>query len=321
MPHHRTLDFFYWLSRLLNWADRLSRKSWLRKLYIAITGVALALLLWTAVSNWQRLSQYQWQWQWSALVYSCLGYSGALGTAILGWRSIMRKLGCDLPLRKHWKVYTFTNIAKRLPSAIWYASGRVLMYEQMGTTKRVVSVSLILELVLIIYTGAMSVTVLSLLLGQSWNWSRQLWICAILMLCLVPMLKPLWTLRAFNQLQARLGRARIEVQLTWHDTARWVPSYTLTWIGGGIMLYWMIRAVYPLPHQAVIEVINMWTLSGLVGTLLTTFLPLSIGPRELTLAFLLHGTVPLPVAIAVALLSRVWLGINQLLWFGISWLL
>ncbi|MBN1452882.1 MAG: flippase-like domain-containing protein [Anaerolineales bacterium] len=298
-----------------------SKSPWVRKLYMGVVGLALVLLGWAVASSWQQLSEYDWQWQWPALIYSCIGYNGTLLTATLGWRSIMRRLGSNIPLRKHWKVYTFTNIAKRLPSGIWYASGRLLMYEQMGVAKRTVSLALILEMLLITYTGALLASLLVFFLTPPLTWSAQVWIYASFAVCIVLALKPQWLVRAFNYLQGKLGRAPLDIILTWRDLIRWIPFYILTWASGGLMLYWMICAFYSLPSTSVVEIVSIWTISGLIGTLSTTFLPLSIGPRELALTALLQTIIPLPVAAALAIFSRIWLAINQAIWFGISWFL
>jgi uncharacterized membrane protein YbhN (UPF0104 family) len=300
--------------------DRLANARWVRRAYAVVVLLALLMLAWTAIRNWQRLSAYDWDWDGLALALSVISYNLTLFTTIVGWATIMRRLGSDLSLRKHWRVYTYTNIAKRLPSAIWYASGRMLMYQKMGVPRRITTVALGLEVVMVTYSGALATALLALVVGRAPRWTELVWIYAVLVICLAIVLKPQWMIRLFNTLQRRLNRNPIDVELTWRDLARWAPIYVLTWLSGGLMLYWMTNAIYPLDPSSLLQIVYMWTLSGVVGTLLTTFLPFSIGPREATLTALLSGLVPLPVATTVALLSRVWLGLNQLVWFGLSYL-
>jgi len=128
-------------------------------------------------------------------------------------------------------------------------------------------------------------------------------------------------LAMFNKLQGHLNRSTIDITLNWRDMMRWTGIYILNWISGGFMLYWMVCILYPVPSQSVLDIVGMWILSGVVATIFTTFLPFSFGPRELALALLLSNLIPLPVATMVSVLSRVWLGINQLIWFGVAWFL
>lgn len=297
-----------------------ARSPWARRSYITIFVLAAAILLWTVARNWQRLSEYDWEWNWASLGYSSAAYTLSLVAAVAGWHSIMCQFGHSLSLIKHWKVYTFTNIAKRLPSGIWYASGRMLMYERMHVPKRVTVLSLAMELLAIIYSGSATAALLSLFFGSGY-WPERIWNWIVLVACLAIAVKPRWMLGLYNRLQAYLGRMPIDVELGWVDIARWVLIYIATWVCGGAMLYWLICAVYSLDMGLMPKVLYAWTLSGVIGTLLTTFLPASIGPRELTLTALLSRLVPLPVAAAIALLSRFWIALNQLVWFGLSWLL
>jgi uncharacterized membrane protein YbhN (UPF0104 family) len=308
-------------AQLMGLVSRLTRSRWARRLYAAVIVLALGILGLTVWRSWERLSEYSWQWSWRSLALSFVGYTLSLITAVSGWSRIMSSLGTGLSFRQHWKVYTFTNIAKRLPSAIWYASGRLLMYEQLGVSKSLTSLSVAIDLVMIIYTGAISTVLLSLLRGRTWQWAEQVWAYVALLLCLVVIVRPQWTIELLSKARQRTGRQPIEARLRLRDTLGWLPVYTATWLAGGLMLYGLIGALYPVGLGQLVEVLYAWALSGVVSTVLTSVLPLSIGPRELTLIALLSQSMPVPVAAAVALLSRAWMGINQLVWFGISCLL
>jgi uncharacterized membrane protein YbhN (UPF0104 family) len=308
-------------AQFVSLGSRLMRTRWAKRLYVAVILLALGILALTAWRSWERLAEYDWQWSWRSLVVSCAGYTLSLITAVLGWGKIMSSLGAKLSFRQHWKVYTFTNIAKRLPSAIWYASGRLLMYEQLGISKSVTSLSVAIELVMIIYTGAVSTVLLSVLRRQTWQWAEQIWAYLALVLFLVVIVRPQWTVELLSQARKRTGRQPIEARLRMRDTLGWLPVYTVTWLAGGLMLYGLVGALYPVGPGRLVEVLYAWALSGVVATVLTSVLPLSIGPRELTLIALLSQSMPMPVAAAVAVLSRAWMGVNQLVWFGISCLL
>ena len=309
------------LSKYLTRIGQWSKLPWLRWLYAAVMVVALTLLCRSVILNWETLSSYNWKWNWQALIPALSCYCMSLLWAIYGWRDIMYSLGVNIPFRKHWKVYTFTNLARRLPTAIWYASGRLLMYEQLKVAKRITSVALIIEVVVTAYAGAISGAILTSISGQSIGWAETKWIYMVLLVGIIFVVRPQWALKIFNALQRHLNQSLFDITLNWRDMMRWTGIYTLNWLSGGFMLYWMIRILYPVPFQAALGIISMWIVSGVVATIFTTILPFSFGPRELVLTLLLSSLIPPPVAATISVLSRVWLGINQLIWFGISWLL
>jgi len=312
------LDSFpSYLDRVEQW----SKLPWVRWLYAAVIALAIIMLGWSVTHNWETLSSYDWKWNWRALLLALICYCVSLLCAVCGWRDIMHALGVNLSLRKHWKVYTFTNLARRLPTAIWYASGRLLMYEQLKVAKRITSMALIIEVFVTAYAGAISGAIFTSIAGQSVGWTETKWVYLVLFVGIIFVVRPQWALLMFNALQRYLDRSSIDITLNWRDTMRWTGIYTLNWMSGGFMLYWMISILHPVPFRAILGVISMWIVSGVAASIFTTFLPFSFGPRELALTLLLSNLIPPPVAATISVLSRVWLGINQLIWFGISWLL
>jgi hypothetical protein len=80
----------------------------------------------------------------------------------------------------------------------------------------------------------------------------------------------------------------------------------------GSAFYLFVTSVVQLPSETFPHVIAMWSFSAMVG-LISFFAPYGLGVRESTLVLLLSAHMPVGLAIAVALLSRLWTVIGDVL--------
>ena len=82
--------------------------------------------------------------------------------------------------------------------------------------------------------------------------------------------------------------------------------YSLHWVVTGGAFYLFIRAFYPLGGYYIPILSGIYALSFTAGYL-AFFTPAGLGVREGALTFLLSLFIPMPIAIGVSLLSRLWL--------------
>jgi hypothetical protein len=79
----------------------------------------------------------------------------------------------------------------------------------------------------------------------------------------------------------------------------------------------LAQALHPLPLAALPAIIGVWATSALLPQLLT-FMPFGLGVQEVTLSALLSPFVGSTEAIVVALLMRIVLTLNEVLWACIA---
>ena len=194
---------------------------------------------------------------------------------------------------------------------------RAVLGQQEGIAKTVTSTGLALEAVMMIVAG-MAVYLCSLLFGQ-----RELlggaspWLWLGLVPLLVVMIHPSILVRAVNAVLVKLGRARLEVQVRRRDSLLWVGLYAANWVAGGLSLYFLTLAIHPLPAAALFDVVGILALSGVLS-LIAFFVPGGWGIREVSLTLALRPYLPLPLAVAVPLLFRLWLILGEIFWVGVS---
>jgi glycosyltransferase 2 family protein len=284
-----------------------------RQVTLVIVGLSFALLGVGIVQRWQEVRTYAWRLEGWSLLLSEAAYLAAQGVTILAWTILARTLRLNSTWKQDAKFFIYSWMARRLPTAAPYLATRVLLYEEIGVPKRVTSLGLLWENVLVVAAGVL----LAIFLLPFTPLIRQQYVqtlviiaaLASLAIVLVPS-----SLGHFTNLVLRwLGKEPLPFFVNKRMASLLLCLYLVVWLAGGLLLFWLIRAIHPIPWNALPLVMQGWVLSGLVSYLVF-FAPLGFGLREVTLVSLLSTVIPVPVAIAVALLARLWLMINEMVW-------
>lgn len=288
-----------------------------RRLQQSKLQVLLTLLLAVAVtaglgvmlySSRDLLLNHDWEFRPLPFLAAFLIFGLALALTLLGWGHLMSRLGVRQLWRKHVRIYCVTNLAQRLPGVFWHVLGRMAMYQREGVAKRTVAVVSGLELLLMILAGLV-VSLLMLPLMAPTRFNRPELLLAGLLLGLVS-LHP----RVIGFLLDRLKVTGAHVRgVRYRDTTFLVAVYAIVWLLGGLILFGIIMALYPLPAHTLPSVIGAWSLSGILASV-ATFTPSGFGLRELSLTVLLTPLMPAGMAAVIAIATRVFLTICQLFW-------
>lgn len=272
---------------------------------VLITLIALGAMLY---KSREMLLNYEWRVRFGPLIASFLLYSLALGLAVLSWGLIMNRLVGKSNWARHARIYCLTNLARRLPGVLWYVLGRMLMYEQEGVSKAIVSISSGLEFVLLVLSGL----VVSLMTWPFLAWSQFVspWWLLIGMIAGLVAMHPAITGFALHKLGVD---SRTGGDFGYRDVGSWLAIYAMGWGLGGLILYSVIATIFPIPLTFLPGIIGAWSLSGVVATL-STFSPSGFGLRELTLSLLLTLFLPSGVAVLAAILVRILLTLYEATW-------
>ena len=265
----------------------LERLSSSKLLWVLTAMGAVSLLSYGIYRDWQGLARYEWQVDYPRLALSFVAYSFALGGALVGWNSIMGRLGSKAGFRRNTKLYCYSNLAKHLPTSIWLFASRAHLYEKEGTAKSVASLGTLLEFCAIAFSGLLTFVATSSLFPSARLWGRgALFILAAFAALALLLSRSKLLVRGLEFLLAKFHHEGLSVTLRSQDMVWWSLLYSTVWVLGGLFLYLLIAAFHPLPASRLPTVIAAWTLSGLVS-LLNFVLPIGVGVRELTLAYLL----------------------------------
>jgi len=289
------------------------RRNWRRPLLLSTIFVSLGLLLVGLARGWHDLISSDLRFDWVPLVFSSLAYAISLAGAMLGWSVIMRALGVQATWRQNIKFYLYSWMARRLPTPAPYLTSRVLLYEEIGVPKRLISLGLIWENVLLIAASALLTLLVLPITSRIGDNIPEVVVLAAVALSMLFVLHPALLTLIVNWLLRRFKRAPLEVGLRSSVTLLGLAIYASVWLTGGLILFCVIRTLYPIEWAMLPFVVQCWALSGFVSYI-AFFAPISFGVREVTLASLLSLAIPLSVAIVVVVLVRIWNMVNELLW-------
>lgn len=280
------------------------------------TLLVLGLIVFQILRHWEEIKSYPWRFEYWSLLLSFFAYTSAMAFAVLCWRAIMKRVAGAWPLRTHFRIYCMTTVAKRLPSPVWYIGARVLGYEALGVPKTLTSMALGIEVLIYIFSGFLCSFVFSAV-GPFWTILRDSpWLGLLVIPLILLLIYPNWLVELANWGLRRLKRPTITLHLRFRDVASWSGYYLGVWAGGATMVFLLTRSIYPVGIEYLLFMFGAWTISGVIGTLgqFTLITLAGFGIRQVALAYVLSFAIPWPVAIAVALLSRILVPIYEGFW-------
>ena len=266
--------------------------------------------------NWQELREYDWHFNYAYLLLAAIALLLAFISNVVGWGLIIGHLGGPRDFRKNAEIYCLAAHGKRLPGPVWYVAGRAYLYEREAVPVSVIVQGSVWEIVSQLLSGLIVYAILLPLYREiqysSFNY---------LLLAAIPLFLLILSPSIFQQLLRWLRRDQQEVKLipvSWRNKALWLTVYLLGWLAGGAILYFLAGAVSSVSLSLLPACWGFVALSGIVSTL-AFFLPGGVGAREVSLSLLLSSYVPLSVAIALALLFRVWILVGETILLIFFW--
>ena len=284
--------------------------AWRRWLTIAVVSVVAFFLLRSICTQWDVVARHQWSLRWDWLLLSAGLVWLDFITLILLWRFILVRVGeHPLPFRTAYRVWFLSNFGKYLPGKVWTVMGMVYLLNAEGYSAPSVLVSAILNQALSILSGlVLSVIVL----GAQASGGTPLWLLiAVGMLAAAALYPPLLQ-KMINFGLRVVRRESIEIPLSFVTIALLFLVYSGTWIVYGGAFWLLLVGIGIHPSGSFIEIVAIFAASYLLG-FLALFVPGGLGVREGALAVLAGRYLPLGLAAPVAVLSRIWLTVTELI--------
>ena len=282
-----------------------------------LTG-SIFILVFTMLSilifrEWETLVTFPWQISLSDLILTIIFHSLALGITFFVWHLMIARLGDFDNLRANFRFYYISTLAKRIPTPIWYVSGRLMMYQKMNVAAAPVVNCIILEGVIIGIAGIF--TFLAFL--PFYSQIPQAGVIPFVVIGVSGisslLIRPQLFIDTTNRILGRWQRRRLEMELHRQDILIWGGLYILPWIFAGFSLYFATRTFIAQSTVGLIDAIGISTLAMLVA-LLSTVLPSGLGLKELTSGLLLSSWMPFSSALVISIMYRLVQTLNELVW-------
>ncbi len=287
-----------------------------RGLQVAVTLLVIVFFTVALGNQLPDILSYKWEFDplYLALALVIIVVRGPLGSH--GWWAIMRQLGYTLHWWRSLRIVYYSTLAGYVPGGMWHAVSRVYLAEKESVPRVITALSVVIESALV----ALGAALIAPLAALAWP-EFPLWLVVGTLAVLFGfVLQPNVVFRLLDWALVRARREPVSVKMTPLDMLRLLWPYALNWLLFGIMSFALVAAIYPrIPIWQAPAIAGVFTSAWLVGYL-AVFVPQGLVVREVIIIGFLTGALglPMPVATAAAVLSRLWSMLGVAIWGAVS---
>lgn len=288
-----------------------------------IVALVLFFLGRVLVLQWSEVKAVEWQVDVPILMGSYVLLGLVWLALVANWRWLMKRMGASLGFGVSWRIWFLSNIVRYIPGNVWQFLGMVYLCHQEGIAAATTLASIVLYQVVSVASGLALAGAVYLIAGQldlaskplaenalMLPWGFPAWsLVGVIVLAVVVCYPPLmnWVLWQVFRL---LRREPVQIPPSVGDVARFFLHRVGIWVLQGLAFAIFVRSVYPVRAIDLPIIAVSFVVSWVIG-FMSLLTPSGLGVREAVQAGLLALIVPLPVAIALAILSRIWLIIGE----------
>ena len=277
-------------------------------LAIAIVWYAIAALRGQWAEAGERLSSIKPQWSWILIATAIVVATYIL--LIETWRRIVLAAGQSLAFADAARIWFVSNLGKYVPGKVWSIAAMTMMArEQSVSAAAAAGSSVLIQLVtiaagigVVFVTGAQAVDHPSLAIA----------IAAVILVSLatLPAALPRIGKLAASLTGKEITLPRISAKTVWMCVA----SSVLSWIAYGVAFEFFVRGILGSSAGATTSYIAVYAASYIIG-FLALFAPGGAVVREsaIVTGMLRFGLSGQADALAIAVASRIWLTVTELL--------
>lgn len=285
--------------------------------YGKIIGYAMAvlvggLLLLGLIQNWKHINWSDYRLDARYLLVPLIPHALGLGLGGLGWALIVQRMDSEQDLWRSFHIYFLSNVGRNLPGGIWHIAGRLYLHKRAGVSKVAIAFATGVELVLATLAGA-AIYAIGLLVRPVAPLVSQGVLTALLLFGGVLLCPPVFNRLVcwFVRRPADEGEAPAAVGAS--TILGWLALYVIIIFVGGVVLFLVGNAIYPLGWRELPNVVGAWGVSMAVSGV-TFWIPVRIGIRDGVLVMALSEQMPFSAALIIAAVWRVWVSASEMSW-------
>jgi glycosyltransferase 2 family protein len=295
-------------------------KRYLKLLVLLVITYFFAFYLY---DNWNKINEFRCDINWFYLALSSLTLLLTFFLLPVSLRNVVCFFNCDISLKKMSIIFYGSQFAKYLPGGIWGYVGRVYLYRKESMSVINASKSVLLETLLILASGLfVSLCCLCFfdnhLLPNHIPTGHLRAAGIVFFIVLLVVMNPT-VLNRFLKVVPKRFKSE-DLMFDFHYSALVRPSLCLVafWMGIGIGFWLLIKSFIQIEPSLLPVTTGAFILSWIIG-LMFFFLPAGLGARELGLVALLNLCMPTYISAFIAVASRIWWVIGELIWFTIAY--
>ncbi len=267
--------------------------------------------------NWRQIpfEQIRFNYWLVILSYACMFASFLTHAGV--WKLMLAAYGAKLSYVHSFQIVVTSQLGKYIPGKVWFALGRMYLAKEFGVPERVSIVSVALESVLLVISGAV-IALLTIVAPWAQNFPLKYSLLAlIIVVCGLVVTHPRIFGRLVNLTTRMLKQESIQMNLTYAGMVGLLLLYSVCWFWQGIGFFFLIGSFYEIEMAKWPVIWGIYALAWITG-FLSFLAPAGLGVREGLMTLLLSFYMPLSLAVVVALVARIWSTVAEVLAFFVS---
>lgn len=297
---------------------RRKQKPLMRLLQIGTVLLVFGFILHALYSSWTEATEYTWEIRYGVLAasFTISIISAAFSAYLL--KLIAAELGANLSLRKTFRVFYLSQLARYIPGMLWGILGWAYLAErEAGVRKTISSAALILHLLFQVVSGVM-VFALTIPFWEDVNDTAGLIPALLLLPFGLLLLRPRLVKRVFNLGLRLAGEQPLDMEWGHRFVLMQLTLSIVAWVGRGLASFFLINSItYCAPSKFGV-IVGTFAIAWVVG-LVSVLTPSGLGVMEASITFLLSFSFPIYVAAIIALLTRLTRIVGDVACAAIAW--
>ena len=285
-----------------------------RYLFFVILLVSIGFIALALITNWNEFSSQEINFDYRYIILAVIIYPAGMLPTAFSWHTLLRTIGIMLPFRTNLRIFSLSALPRHIPGFVWYISSRSLLYKEENIgAGRIVTASAA-DIILLALTGFLSALMLlvsGIGISQEISTVRTGALIALPILLLLIISIPLVN-RLLPYFLQRRGVSEIP-QIHQGYLVITLLVMFIAWAGGGLILFVLSQAIYPLSWSFYPAMIGAWGAAGAVSLTIGIGIQ-GLGIREITLSAILSLIMPPVIAIILAVVFRLVLTAGEFLW-------
>lgn len=277
-----------------------------RKYSLLINGVLFVMvgifLTNYILKEWQTIKEFRVHFAIVPLVISFILYGVNYVLFLFGWHILIKSYGVKSSIFTNSYIYSYSQIAKILPTPAWFITGRLVLYQKEGAQKRIILTSTFLEIILHMIVGLVFMALINITSENYFSWLYGLSIIPLVIFILFP--------KILNFSFLKLNDSSFKK----FDFLVLIALFALTWILSGPFFQSLLSGIGISTEISMIKLWQIWIISSIfayIGSLTLGGVGIL---REFSITFLLGNLISPPLAAIIAAVSRIIMTLGNLVW-------
>lgn len=219
-------------------------------------------------------------------------------------------LGGRLEFTKAGYIWFLSEFSRYIPGNVWSFVGRVYMCDKEKISKRIASLSLLLEIFYLL--GASLLLGIIFFLSGSPTIKLPLWSVIIILPIIITIINPKILGILINKLLSLMKKEKMNFRFGFGQSIIVYLLYVIAWFAYGLGSYMTAAAFVDLSNVSVLWLICSFVLSWAIGYL-SFVTPMGLGIREAVIITILKTVISGPLASLVAIATRIFMIFSELI--------